>query len=65
MSSVIFLDHAGEWWTSLVGLGGIFFIAAGGAVGLGVWVMRADRLNRLASTNHADQHVSGHEDDHS
>lgn len=64
MSIVIFLDHAGEWWTALVGFGGIFFVAAGGGVGLGVWVMRADHLNRLASADHTQQHGSGHDDQH-
>jgi hypothetical protein len=37
----------GEWPLSVVGLGLTFLIAAISATGIGWYVMRADRLNRL------------------
>jgi hypothetical protein len=45
---VLFLDvgHIGEWAWSAIGLGLAFLVASLGTVGLGWYVMRADRLNR-------------------
>jgi hypothetical protein len=38
---------AGEWVTANLGLAGAFLVATLGVVGLGWYVLRGDRLNRV------------------
>ena len=39
----------GEWWVSNLLFGAAFVVAGVGVVGIGWWVLRGDRLNRVAS----------------
>ncbi len=46
IGGVVFL--AGEWVPAWLGLSATFLVAALGVVGLGWWVLRKDKLNRVA-----------------
>jgi hypothetical protein len=58
MALVVYLQEVGEWLPAAIGLGVVFAVAAGGATGLGWWVMRADSLNRRIQNLDSPEHSS-------
>ena len=48
IKAVIYLN-SGEWWPSNLLFGVVFLVASLGIVGIGWWVLRGDKLNRIAS----------------
>jgi Tfp pilus assembly protein PilO len=43
---VLYLN-VGEWWAANIFFGAVFLVAGAMVVGLGLWVLRGDRLNRV------------------